>query len=750
MKKKLIVLVLVFVMCISSTALAAEEKKSMESAEITTGTTYYISSSMGNDDNDGLSADRPWKSFAKLPDLDLEAGDQVLLKCGDSWMEHFTLNSPVGTEENPVVISSYGKGEKPKLTLFEGEVPKYAGDPLMYIVNAEGLEINGLDIGYCGVGINFDYNLEVDKDYIKISECHFHDIYGFYQLDREGITKFPHATGIVVTGRAPVPGAGVPFINGLYIDKCTSYDAGALYTYGTTVGVDHAVYGLYVTNCVMENNGIYGISIAGVQGGYMDNCKIVDCGSRYAPMGSMGIMLSCEDYTVMNCDIGFQQRLEDNPDGGGIDFEHLTYDVDFINNYIHDNSGVGVMFYSSGADASHQNKRIRFLYNVFENNNQNVYKPGGSELISQPLYSLVDGAIYNNKYMESRNMFTMYMDASVDVRGNEAYPEELQGKVWPLLDFDVVRDYVINGAEINTDGIVAVESIPEWTEYVGYAVGFAGGLVLLTIIGIIWTIIKKCKKRKAVLCGILSVLMLSTFVPNSALASGEVYKLSEMLSENTDTWQYYWHSGKEYMEMEYADGEWNGGTKAHTAIVGKEKWHPYISGYTVVAFNCPASGTVKVGMEKPLEVNAITMDGVYFSVISELQLISDMYLLNAENPKQEFETLQFDVYEGQVIYFFLNMNVNNSGDSTTITPYIQYTEYKEVEPSGIGDVTTQGDETEPVLKTDIKPLEISGYDGKLVYNPIQIAVGAAVPLGIGVLILICSLIKKKGGMKHGK
>lgn len=504
MSKKLRRYVLLFTlmlgMCFTTIALAEDDNDNTNTSHKGQGTIYYISSSEGNDENDGLSEKTPWKSFDKLSDLELKAGDKILLKKGDSWLgEKIELYSPTGTKDNMVTLGAYGEGEKPKLALFENEVPKYQEYPLIYIENAEHFMIEGLDVGYCGVGIELHYSKVLNKENVHIEDCHFHDIYGFYQVDRK-TTNYPHAVAIVVTSLVPIPGCDDPVLKGLYINECTTYDAGALYTYGSRIGSDgYNVHDLFVTNCVMENNGIYGISVCNMEGGYMDNCKIIDCGSRYAPMGSMGVMVSGKNFTIMNSEIAYQQRQEDNPDGGGIDFEHLGYDIDVINCYIHDNSGVGVMMYSSGGDASHQNKRVRFIGNVFENNNQNVFKPGGAEILSLPLFSLVDGSIFNNKYMESNNLFTMNMDASVTIEGNSSYTQEQQGQMWPIYNFDDVRAYVIDGVPLpeldeevseTEDNVYGV-----FCSVANYFIGIGAGLVVIAIIYVVTLSVIKKKGR---------------------------------------------------------------------------------------------------------------------------------------------------------------------------------------------------------------------------------------------------------------
>ncbi|GMA23999.1 hypothetical protein GCM10025864_17580 [Luteimicrobium album] len=71
-------------------------------------TTYYVSSSEGDDDNDGLSAATAWKSVAKVNASTFAAGDHVLLKAGDSW-EGVTLHPQgSGTVGRPITLGRYG------------------------------------------------------------------------------------------------------------------------------------------------------------------------------------------------------------------------------------------------------------------------------------------------------------------------------------------------------------------------------------------------------------------------------------------------------------------------------------------------------------------------------------------------------------------------------------------------------------------------------------------------------------------
>lgn len=74
----------------------------------------YFFSSTGDDANDGLSEAAPKQSLTALNSLVLAPGDIVGLKCGDSFNGQITIGQS-GTSGNPIKITSYGTGAKPKI-----------------------------------------------------------------------------------------------------------------------------------------------------------------------------------------------------------------------------------------------------------------------------------------------------------------------------------------------------------------------------------------------------------------------------------------------------------------------------------------------------------------------------------------------------------------------------------------------------------------------------------------------------------
>jgi hypothetical protein len=72
--------------------------------------TYYVSSSLGNDSNNGLSESSPFATVAKVNTLNLLPGDRVLFKCGDTWQAEQLILSESGTESAPIEFNSYPAG----------------------------------------------------------------------------------------------------------------------------------------------------------------------------------------------------------------------------------------------------------------------------------------------------------------------------------------------------------------------------------------------------------------------------------------------------------------------------------------------------------------------------------------------------------------------------------------------------------------------------------------------------------------
>ena len=78
--------------------------------------TYYISSSLGNDLNNGLSENTAWKTLENISKI--SGGDTVKLKCGDTFFGSIAVPD-CNTTQCQTCITSYGDGEKPIISFYK-------------------------------------------------------------------------------------------------------------------------------------------------------------------------------------------------------------------------------------------------------------------------------------------------------------------------------------------------------------------------------------------------------------------------------------------------------------------------------------------------------------------------------------------------------------------------------------------------------------------------------------------------------
>lgn len=108
------------------------------------GQSYYLSSSTGNDANDG-SRESPWSSLAKISSTALKAGDTVCFKRGDRFNGHFVIKGS-GEMGNPIVIRAYGTGEKPLITGEVGEANGGDYQEAIYVENQDHISFDGIEV----------------------------------------------------------------------------------------------------------------------------------------------------------------------------------------------------------------------------------------------------------------------------------------------------------------------------------------------------------------------------------------------------------------------------------------------------------------------------------------------------------------------------------------------------------------------------------------------------------------------------
>ncbi len=116
--------------------------------------TVYVSNS-GDDNNSGLSAEAPLKTLSAAFGRMLVPGDKILLERGSTFEGEVKILSS-GTQTAPIVVGSYGEGDKPVIT-------------------------------------GFDTAIKVTGEYVQISDLAFTDADAYSAVDfyalKEGVTK---------------------------------------------------------------------------------------------------------------------------------------------------------------------------------------------------------------------------------------------------------------------------------------------------------------------------------------------------------------------------------------------------------------------------------------------------------------------------------------------------------------------------------------------------------------------------------
>jgi parallel beta-helix repeat protein len=89
-----------------------EGKKSSIDNVVIDAQAFYIDAQDGNDSNDGKTPQSAWRTLAKVNNTTINAANKILFRVGQKWIGQLNIKNS-GTQNNPIIISSYGQGDKP-------------------------------------------------------------------------------------------------------------------------------------------------------------------------------------------------------------------------------------------------------------------------------------------------------------------------------------------------------------------------------------------------------------------------------------------------------------------------------------------------------------------------------------------------------------------------------------------------------------------------------------------------------------
>lgn len=148
------------------------------------------------------SIEEPYSSLDQLFTYQFEPGSHIYLETDSMFYGSLKLSNVHGSENEPIVITSYGKGKKPKI---DGN--DLVGGAVVHLENCSNIIIQNLEIYDSAqtendrrgilVEVNNPNNNEEIITYknIKLNNLYIHDILGFRDAENSGMGMFSKKTG---------------------------------------------------------------------------------------------------------------------------------------------------------------------------------------------------------------------------------------------------------------------------------------------------------------------------------------------------------------------------------------------------------------------------------------------------------------------------------------------------------------------------------------------------------------------------
>ena len=408
------------------------------------GTTYYVSSSLGDDGNDGLSIDTPWKSLNKVNTVNFLPGDKILFKAGDIWNGYLR---PMGSgdEKRPILLSSYGNLDQDGRPVINGGGTTYSRySAAIMLVNQQYWKISNFEVTNYGAGqafgqrytepyvragiylFTYDQN-ELMKD-LTVENCYVHDVVS-NTTDSVSNTSAKMSGGIIALAEFRTPDGNQVVAN---TNNQSGFD-GVKLQYNTVYrtmheGIRTKVEGAYNTsnpnaynrtcrNISINNNYIEDTLGDGIVLGEASSNAVVEKnvvnGAASVPLNSVYYAAVWTHYAT---DVLFQYNevygtVYGQSDGQAFDADNFCYNSTFQYNYSHDNQGGALLLMGSQRDTVYR-------YNVSANdatgNGQEIFQDHSNNGTSAGAPT-----VYNNTFYIVKN--NVYLFSSRSTTGSPEY-----------------------------------------------------------------------------------------------------------------------------------------------------------------------------------------------------------------------------------------------------------------------------------------------------------------------------------------
>ncbi len=378
---------------------------------------YYIDSISGDDANSGTDIDHPVKTIGGLKDLRVGPGTHFLFRSGGEYECAVSLTCS-GTKENPVVISSYGEGEKPLLyTNDRTEVFRFFDCSYLTLSNVHIKAPNG-----GGVWID---TYECTSVGITIDNVYFEDMQNHKVHSRDDFSN--GAAG----ARAAVMVKGLPArsryaVNDLTITNCEVYNCGNGFMIWGSWNDAQAPWceedeidpiynkGLLIKGCYLHDMDAEAVLVGMCDGALVTNCRAINCcqGEGVDENGEIEYFTAAmwfwgsENSTIQYCEIAGQKNVGD---GMAVDFDSHTNNCTYQYIYSHDN----MRFMCNCPNYSgHHGNTVRYCLSVNDNGARSTTAVGAC---GEHNFSFYNNTIINCGEFQFKNLYDSYIANNIIV-----------------------------------------------------------------------------------------------------------------------------------------------------------------------------------------------------------------------------------------------------------------------------------------------------------------------------------------------
>jgi hypothetical protein len=416
-----------FVICFTSCGQKVNESATAK------GRGYYFSTA-GNDTEDGTIS-KPWKSIARLQNVQLKPGDSLLFKGGEIFNGSILLDSnDTGLKDNNIIITSYGNGSA---TIDAG--------------NAEGL-------------------LAQQSKYIRLSNLNFKGAGRKSGNTKNGV-MFTYCTNIVIDS-IEVQGfqkAGVQVYVGhdIIIKNVSAHDNGYAGINVTGATQKEDCTNILINHCFAENNpgdptNFTNHSGNGILAGYCRNVVIEYSAATNNGWdmprkgnGPVGIWCYEADSLIIQHCIAYRNKTSPGAaDGGGFDLDGGVTNsiIQYCLSYENEGSAFGLFQYAGASNW--YNNTIRYCISE----NDGSVSPAHAGVFvwnsSDDSTQLKDCYFYNNTIYNSKGAAISYEAQSLNA-GFRFYNNIFVGKDSLILGKETNSTYLGNNWYSLKDGFNA-------------------------------------------------------------------------------------------------------------------------------------------------------------------------------------------------------------------------------------------------------------------------------------------------------